>query len=423
MTSPQAQHSHPGDFHMVDLFAGPGGLDVAARLLGVESTGIEWDANACETRYAAGLRTLHADVSTVRQQRFADLSHDFNVLSGGPPCQTFSVAGKGAGRRALEEVKGFITRLVDGNESPEVIDKELADLGDPRTALVLEPLRWLMAAIEADKPYEAIILEQVPTVLPLWQVYKDVLESGRLPRNVRYQAECDVLRTEEYGVPQSRRRAVLIARLDRKGKVSLPTPTHHAFLRPKADAAPTLDSALDPDPAHDAVTRVRHRRNWVSMGQALASTSKELGRPASFVVVSNYGSGGDPRNRGRRLSSEPAFTVTGKVSRNTVIAEDGRTLPRFTISESGLLQTFPHNFPWSGRDQAQQVGNAVPPRFGVHLIAAALGLDEAHVKSALAKMDSWPAVSPEVTEELRRYGCGDRSTCPPRPLHPSSHHP
>ncbi|MGH3470683.1 MAG: hypothetical protein ACRDPG_01385, partial [Nocardioidaceae bacterium] len=48
----------------VDLFAGGGsGWCLAARDLGVEMLGIEWDDAACATRQAAGLATLQADVS------------------------------------------------------------------------------------------------------------------------------------------------------------------------------------------------------------------------------------------------------------------------------------------------------------------------------------------------------------------------
>ncbi|MFB7114600.1 DNA cytosine methyltransferase [Streptomyces sp. NPDC056291] len=410
--------------HILDLFAGPGGLDVAAHFLGLESTGIEWDANACETRYSAGLQTIHADVRTMRTERFDELPDNINVLAGGPPCQTFSVAGNGAGRRALTEVKSFIKRLVAREESSETIDEELSALGDPRTALVLEPLRWVMAAIENGKPYKAIILEQVPAVLPVWNVYREVLESGDLPGGVKYRTECRVLHTEEYGVPQTRRRAVLIARLAEHGHASMPDKTHKAFTRPKAETAPTgmatLDEAILKEAEHVERPRAnrKEREPWVSMSEALRESSKKLGRSEPYVVVSNYGSGGDPKNRGRRTSDQPAFTVTGKISRNVVETPDGQPLPRFTIPESGILQTFPSNFPWRGRDQAQQVGNAVPPRFGAHLLAAALGLEEGRVAEAIEKMDGWPQISEEERERLRKIGCGDKGKCPTKPPHP-----
>lgn len=138
MTS-TASHKHILDQPFVlDLFAGPGGLDVAGHSLDIPSLGIEWDKSACLTRYAAGLDTLHADVSAVRRDAFESLPPEINVLAGGPPCQTYSVAGHGAGRQALERVRGYIERLMAGDSDQE-IDEDLKNLTDPRTALVLEP--------------------------------------------------------------------------------------------------------------------------------------------------------------------------------------------------------------------------------------------------------------------------------------------
>ena len=90
-----------------------------------------------------------------------------------------------------------------------------------------------------------------------------------------------------------------------------------------------------------------------------------------FTVVSNYGTGGDPKARGRRSSNEPAFTVTGKISRFRLIDPDGRELPRFTHAEAGQLQGFPADYPWSGKDVSQQVGNAAPPPLATALLRAA----------------------------------------------------
>lgn len=55
--------------------------------------------------------------------------------------------------------------------------------------------------------YRALILEQVPAVLPVWEAY-----AAALPYE-GYSMDCGLLRTEEYGVPQTRKRAVLMARL------------------------------------------------------------------------------------------------------------------------------------------------------------------------------------------------------------------
>ncbi|MFF9794823.1 DNA cytosine methyltransferase [Streptomyces bacillaris] len=338
-------------YEIVDLFAGPGGLDVAAHRLGIPVTGIEWDANACATRHAyeANLKkedphvhTVQNDVRLFGPEKFPTA----NVLTGGPPCQTFTVAGGGAGRRALDQVLAFIERMGDGED----VRDDVALLDDERTGLVLEPLRWALAAIGRGEPYEAVILEQVPAVLPVWQAMATVLRAKGYSV-----AEPEILHTEEYGVPQTRRRAVLVARLQIPGnpvEARLPQPTHQRY-RKGVSAIPQPPAAFAP---------------WVSMGEALGQHD--------FTVVSNYGTGGDPKARGRRTDKEPAFTVTGKISRNRVLrVRDGvEQDSRFGNEEAGLLQTFPRFYPWSGRAIAQQIGNAIPPLLGAHILTAALDL-------------------------------------------------
>lgn len=342
---------HP--VQIVDLFAGPGGLDVAAEKLGIPTVGVEWDASACETRRAAGLETVEEDVRELGPSQFPRA----DVLAGGPPCQTFTVAGSGAGRRALDDVLSFVKRMVAREDSQE-IKKELLAMEDERTGLVLEPLRWALEAIDKQSnPYRAIILEQVPAVLPVWEAYAEAL------KNEGYATDCGILRTEAYGVPQTRKRAVLIARFGNE-PVFLPPPTHRTYR--KGVPREAGEASLAP---------------WRTMADA-------LGRESNFFVVSNYGTGGDPKARGRRFSSEPSATVTGKISRNRVVSVDGTELARFTFSEAGRLQTFPSDYPWSGRDVSQQIGNAVPPRLGMHIISAALGWDSPS-EDTINKIEVW----------------------------------
>ncbi|MFC5905449.1 DNA cytosine methyltransferase, partial [Streptomyces zhihengii] len=104
---------------------------------------------------------------------------------------------------------------------------------------------------------------------------------------------------------------------------------------------------------------------WVSMGDVI--------RDSPFEVISNYGTGGDTRNRGRRTSAEPAFTVTGKISRLRLVDPIGNELPRLTHSEAGQLQGFPADWRWAGNDISQQIGNACPVPLAHALVAAALG--------------------------------------------------
>ncbi|MEU8538565.1 DNA cytosine methyltransferase [Streptomyces sp. NPDC048717] len=329
---------------IVDLFAGPGGLDVAARDLGYEVTGIEFDQDACETRTKAGLATLQGDVRDFGPHKFPNAT----VLAGGPPCQTFTVAGQGAGRRALDEVITFVRRMAAGED----VRSKLSELDDERTGLVLEPLRWALEALRDGHPYEAIVLEQVPAVLPVWKEYAKVLEACGYSV-----AKPGVLYTEQFGVPQTRRRALLVARLNAEAK--LPVPTRRVYRK-----------GVPPDQGEPS------QEPWVPM-------SKVVDRGTRFEVISNYGTGGDPKTRGRRTSDEPAFTVTGKVSRNRVVAMDGTELARFTNDEAGLLQTFPAGYPWSGRAIAQQIGNAIPPLLGKAVLKAAIGSAEEYAADQL----------------------------------------
>ncbi|MFC6012897.1 DNA cytosine methyltransferase [Nocardia lasii] len=318
---------------MVDLFAGPGGLDVAARWLGLDVYGFEWDRNACMTRGAAGLNDQPHDV---RDFGPADVPGAW-ILAGGPPCQTFTVAGSGAGRRALDEVLGFVDRMAANDD----VRADLAGLEDERTGLVLEPLRWALEAHRRGDPYKFIVLEQVPAVLPIWQRMRDVLTG------IGYEATARVLRTEQYGVPQTRKRAILVA--SRVSDPELPDATHRPY-RKGVDRTQGKATQLP----------------WETMGDA-------LNRGYDFQVISNYGTGGDPKLRGRRSSRQPSATITGKVSRNQIVDSTGSPCSRFSLAEAGRLQTFPLDYPWSGSDIAQQIGNAIPPVLALHVLSAALG--------------------------------------------------
>jgi DNA (cytosine-5)-methyltransferase 1 len=427
MTSTAPHQSILDKPFVLDLFAGPGGLDVAGHTLDIPSLGIEWDKSACLTRYAAGLDTLHADVSAVRREAFESLPPEINVLAGGPPCQTYSVAGNGAGREALEEVKHYIRRLVAG-DSDAKIDKELeAFSDDPRTALVLEPLRYAIQATRSpnreNRPYDVIVLEQVPAVLEVWRQYAKALERTGLPDGTKYKVVVGVLTTETYGVPQKRSRAVLIARREGLGAPSLPPATHRAYdakeWNQRADQAasqvhqPTLDNDTEPEIDEHRETGDEDLRPWRSMGDVLAEpVGKHPGRRTPFLVRSNYGSSGVPGRRGVRTDRQPAATVTGRISRFVVFEHLDENIvyegDRFSMNEAGILQSFPPDYPWSGTARAQQVGNAVPPLFGAHLLSAALGLPAPDPE---VMREPWRPATEEERSKLRSHGCGDPNDC------------
>ena len=349
----------------VDLFAGPGGWDVSARYLGLRVLGIEQDASACRTRRAAGLSTVEGDVRSYGPLDFPDVKG----FIASPPCQTFSVAGKGAGHAALDTVLRGVKLMASHEELPA------GSFIDERTALVLEPLRWILAA---DTPYEWVALEQVPTVLPVWEAMADVL------RAEGYSVATGKLSAEQYGVPQTRKRAILIAR--RHGVAQLPTPTHRLYKKgiAQSDGDPTL-------------------LPWVSMADALSWGMTQ--RPYFTVAVGTEAGGADAacvggsgaraslnreRKEGRwtlrpsfdggydmtipRPDNEPAHTVTEKLRSGAWVHNCSSDTVRVAPVEAALLQSFPADYPWRGARTAvfQQIGNAIPPLLARAVLDAAV---------------------------------------------------
>jgi DNA (cytosine-5)-methyltransferase 1 len=324
---------------------------------------------AIETRTANGMETPWFDVwETLRPQ--ADLP-PYDMLIASPPCQTFSIAGSGTGRKALDEV------LLAVNEGVWDDPGDLRAFGeqhDPRTALVLAPLTHIVR----DEP-AIVVLEQVPTVLPVWQAYAELL------RHFGYSVVTEILRAEQYGVPQTRKRAILIARRDAEAR--MPVPTHSRFYErdPKR-----LDIGVE---------------KWVSMAKALGwgmtarpyptiAGARETGGPDKEKVGGSHARATiyAERDAGRWVPepgqewalNRPATTVVGSFQPDVISAPGYRTVGgysrqdapgsiRVTLEQVACLQSYPDDFQWRGTKTAkfQQVGNAVPPLFGRRILEAA----------------------------------------------------
>lgn len=363
---------------VLDLFAGHG-WGVACQALGLREYGVELMPEARAVREANGMTTLFADVWDGLEGR--ERVPDYALLIASPPCQTFSMAGSGAGRKALDEVLS----LIDDRAYLDVAKlRAFGDSHDPRTALVLTPLSY----IARDAPLY-VVLEQVPPVLPVWERYAVELERWG------YSVWTGIVNAEQYGVPQTRKRAILIARADGV-EAAPPAPTHSRYVPRSIDRGRYANDALLPWVSmEDALGWGMTERPYftIAAGTAAGGTDPAyLGGTSSrkalnverdegrWSLVSNYSTTprdgaltppGNKSPRGERSLSDPSSTITSKYPR----WRRGDDYIRLTDREASTLQSYPDDFAWIGSrgSVAQQIGNAVPPRLALAILSS-LGL-------------------------------------------------
>ncbi|WP_329490213.1 DNA cytosine methyltransferase [Kitasatospora sp. NBC_01246] len=333
----------PGAPDILDLFAGPGGWSEGLRRYhGLTDIGIEWDAAACQTRAAAGHPTVRADVAQIAT---APMFGRIRRLIASPPCQAWSRAGKQLGLQDQPHVHQVIDDLARGRDTRAEL---LAECLDPRSLLAAEPMRYLHTLRPEDT-----VMEEVPDALPLFRHYAEIL------RGWGYSVWCGNLNAADFGVPQSRRRALLIASCVRTAQPPEPTHTEHG---------------------EEGNLFGESRARWVSMAEGVGWGATD--RPAPTVTAGGGKTGG----------AEPFPTQARRaldVSRergawkNRIAASDGA---RITVREAGVLQSFPADYPWRGTQtkQYEQAGNAVPPLLAAHVAAAAFGLPQPQEEEAAA---------------------------------------
>ena len=322
-----------GNQTIIDLFAGPGGWDEGLRMIGRRDVlGIEWDKSACLTAEAAGHKRLRADVAALDPAAvLPPVGAVIEGLIASAPCTKFSGAGSGVGVKVLGVLADAIRRIFSGEDCREEVreavyptclrDRESVNRRRPPsrrwtseqvesaaredafvTCLVLEPARWIVGM----NP-EWVALEQVPQVQPLWDVYAACLRARG------FSAWTGVLCAADYGVPQTRTRAILMA--SRVRTVTPPEPTHSEhpegvdlFGGGHREKWVSMAEALGWAPGLDVNTRGNRRTSGGNEFTADRPSWALTGKTRSWFVSAGVTGQGRPKNP----ETQPADTITGK---------------------------------------------------------------------------------------------------------------
>jgi DNA (cytosine-5)-methyltransferase 1 len=337
----------------IDLFCGVGGLSFGLQQAGISVVaGFDLDP-ACEFPFEAniGASFVEKDVRHLKAEHLTTLwpAGQVRVLAGCAPCQPFSPYRRGA-------------------DTSHEADWEL--------------LREFGRLVSATTP-EIVSMENV-TRLGSTRVFQNFV---RRLRRLGYHIDCRSCHGPEFGLPQNRRRLMLLASL--LGPIELP----HG--NPSMDSSPTVRHAIGglpairagevhgDDPLHRArdLSAVNLRRirastpggTWMDWPRSLRAPCHQKESGASFKNV-----------YARMEWDKPAPTIT-TLFHNFGTGRFGHPEQDRPISirEAAMLQGFPKDYafvrpgsPVSFTHQGRLIGNAVPPP-----MAAALGATiVSHVK-------------------------------------------
>jgi DNA (cytosine-5)-methyltransferase 1 len=324
-----------GELTAIDLFSGCGGLSLGLKRAGFKVlAAVELDELAVDT-YAQNLKATHVFRNDIRCLSTADVMKlcglkkgDLDLLAGCPPCQGFSTL-----------------RTLNGH----------AEIVDPMNDLVFEFRRFALALLP-----KTIMMENVPGLA------KDSRLNSfcRSLKALGYHVKFDVLDAADYGVPQRRRRMLLIA--SRLGDV---------IFASKRKKQPTVRDAignlLAPGKTGDLLHAAGTKRS-AKVEALIRKIPKNGGSRTSLgrrhQLACHKKSNGFKDIYGRMAWDKPAPTITG----GCINPSKGRFLHPvahrvITLREAALLQGFPPRYRFSLSrgtfPAAQMIGNAFPPAF------------------------------------------------------------
>jgi DNA (cytosine-5)-methyltransferase 1 len=356
-------------YGVVSLFSGAMGLDLGLQRAGLAvCVSQDHDKWCLETMRKNGQVAVGGDIRELIAQdpqcRFllepAQLgTRDVFAVVGGPPCQSFSTAGK---RMGVEDERGTLY-----HQFLHVVE-------------TLAPRFFVMENVKGLASTPSIAGEKnSPPVLGV------ILEHFK---KLGYHTVHGVLDAVHYGTPQFRERLVIVGSRDKEA-IFLPAPTHFHMHQNPDMRWRTLFDAIGDLQGHGGP----HANFSPKIAQYLALVP-EGGNWKSLppnkvqeAMGGAYLSGGGKVGFYRRLSfSEPSPTlVTSPVQKATLLCHPREARP-LSVSEYSRVQGFPDDWVFEGKtaDAYRQIGNAVPIPLGLAigqmLLAVVLGNSEVRVK-------------------------------------------
>lgn len=329
----------------VDLFCGAGGLAFGLRSAGIKVVaGVDLDPH-CRYPFEKNCRARFfcRDVSRLKEYDLREWYHGakVRVLAGCAPCQPFSTYSQ-------------------SRKTPDARWHLLKEFG--RLAVATRP--------------EIVTMENVRGLAgqPVWHEFIDALT------NAGYHVAWDEISCELFGVPQTRRRLVLLASL--LGPIQLPTqPRLHRISVVRQTIGhlrPLVAGETDPmDPLHTA-SRLSHQNLLRIKASHPGGTWRDW--PDDLRAGCHLRKSGEtyPSVYGRMEWDKPAPTITtqfyGFGNGRYGHPEQDRAI---SLREAALLQSFPKNYrfvapndPITFRNLGILIGNAVPPKLGASIGAA-----------------------------------------------------
>ncbi|HEX4119472.1 MAG TPA: DNA cytosine methyltransferase [Verrucomicrobiae bacterium] len=362
----------------IELFAGGGGLALGLHQAGFEPLAvIERDRDSCQTLaknwhqgMGHGCRLFNEDVRGVNFDEWRDR---VELVSGGPPCQPFSIGGKHKGDKDERDMFPHAVRVVR-NLRPK--------------AFIFENVRGLLRKSFA-KYFGYVLLQLGYPDLAMRENESWSDHLARLERHhtagtefgLRYRVVFQKVNAADFGVPQHRERVVIVGfRWDIHEPWSFPRATHsgdaldaakwitgsywdeHRITRVQRPPAPfCMDGRLE------RIATLPFAARWRTVRDALLGLPNPQSAEASRIPNHRFQPGARryPGHTGSVLDA-PAKTLKagdhGVPGGENMLAHPNGSVRYFTVRESARLQTFPdwYHFPSSWTESMRQIGNAVP---------------------------------------------------------------